>query len=337
MTYAVITDSFDDMMKNRTVIWMFMGFCAVCTAGPYAPAAGQPGSAAIPIPADVNDISVFVGWANGAVVERGPKRIDDPSPGFVSHGEPNDALGFPETATQSIEGVVSLGDGGVATLTFEKPIADGPGYDFAIFENGFTVIAPNGLFLELAFVEVSSDGIHYEQFPAVSLTQTETQIPNLGSIDTTNIHNFAGKYRRGYGTPFDLDEIRDVNDLVDVTAITHVRLIDVVGTLQYEYASYDSLGNIVNDPWRTDFSTGGFDLDAVGVIHQKTLPGDINGDGIVNLIDYAVFSMAWQSVPTDPQWNYKCDLEPFINDLVNMDDMRVLMSQWLMTEKWYVE
>jgi hypothetical protein len=35
------------------------------------------------------------------------------------------------------------------------------------------------------------------------------------------------------------------------------------------YASCDSQGHQINDPWPTPFPTGGFDLDAVGVIHQK--------------------------------------------------------------------
>ena len=323
------------MIKKTVLILIIFELCAVGTAGPFAPAAGQPGSTAVPIPVDPNDTSVFKAWAVEAVIERGWVQIDDPAQGRVSHGEPNDAVGFPQG--KSIEGVVSLGDGGTAVLTFEKPIADGPGYDFAVFENGFAVISPNRMFLELAFVEVSSDGLHYERFPAVSLTQTHTQIPNLGSIDTTDIHNFAGKYRMGYGTPFDLEEVRDVNELVDVTAITHVRLVDVVGIINSDDTQYDSQGNVINDPWPTDFSTGGFDLDAVGVIHEKTLPADINGDGIVNLVDYAVLSATWQSDAESIQWNYKCDMEPFINDFINIDDMCVMMSQWLMTEKWYSE
>jgi hypothetical protein len=237
---------------------------------------------------------------------------------------------------------VSLGDAGVATLTFENPIADGPGYDFAVFENGFAPnpSEPNIMFLELAFVEVSSDGVHYEPFDAVSLTQSEAQVPAFGfssTIDTTDIHNFAGKYRMGYGTPFDLEEIRDVNDLVDVAAITHIRLIDVVGTLQSEYACSDSLGNVINDPWPTDFSTGGFDLDAVGVINQKTLTADVNGDGVVNFQDYAQFSRAYLTVPEDSNWNYKCDMAPYIDEQIDLDDFLVFFSEWLSTEKWYSE
>ncbi|MFN6048554.1 MAG: T9SS C-terminal target domain-containing protein, partial [Bacteroidota bacterium] len=48
-------------------------------------------------------------------------------------------------------GVVSLGDGGIATLTFDPPITNGDGFDFAVFENTFL-----DTFLELAFVEVST-------------------------------------------------------------------------------------------------------------------------------------------------------------------------------------
>ncbi|MBC8393159.1 MAG: T9SS C-terminal target domain-containing protein [Deltaproteobacteria bacterium] len=329
-------------MNFKEIILILVGTwgCIACMAGSFAPAAGQPGSTAIAMPGDPNDTSVFAGWATGVLIDRGLVKISEPSLGDVSHGTPQDALG--PAQGQSTVGVVSLGDAGVATLTFENPIANGPGYDFAVFENSFAPnpSEPNIMFLELAFVEVSSDGIHYERFAAASLTQSQTQVPAFGftsTIDTTDIHNFAGKYSKGYGTPFDLEEIRDVNDLVDVTEITHIRLIDVVGTLQSGYARGDSMGNIINDPWPTDFSTGGFDLDAVGVIHEKTLTADINGDGTIDLQDYAEFGYAYQSNPSLSNWNYKCDVAPFINDQVDINDLLVFFDQWLLTEQWYIE
>lgn len=70
-----------------------------------------------------------------------------------------------------------------------------------------------------------------------------------------------------YGTPFELDEIPD-NPLLNKNNITHVRIIDVIGTIDPEYCTYDSEGHIVNDPWPTAFASGGMDLDAVGVIHD---------------------------------------------------------------------
>ena len=164
--------------------------------------------------------------------------------------------------------VVSLGDGGSAVLTFDSPICNGAGPDFAVFENGFANAQnPSVYFLEIAFVEVSSDGENFFRFPAVSYVSTETQLGGSGCIDPVQIHNFAGKYEAMYGTPFDLDELED-NALLDKSKITHVCVVDVVGYLDPEYATYDSEGHPVNDPWPTPFGSSGFDLDAVGVIHD---------------------------------------------------------------------
>lgn len=62
-----------------------------------------------------------------------------------------------------------------------------------------------------------------------------------------------------------MDELDGISQLLDVNAITQVRLIDVVGSINPAYGSTDALGNLINDPWSTPFATGGFDLDAVGV------------------------------------------------------------------------
>jgi len=157
--------------------------------------------------------------------------------------------------------VISLGDGGSAIMEFNNPISNGPGFDFAVFENGF-----GDEFLELAFVEVSSDGIHFVRFPAISLTQTSVQTSTFGTTETTKIHNLAGKYRFLYGTPFDLDDLKDSTG-IDLNHILQVKIIDVGGCLLDGFASVDALGNKINDPWPTPFDTGGFDLDAIGVMH----------------------------------------------------------------------
>ena len=202
------------------------------------------------------DSSAFVGWATACVVQRGPQDISAPGLGLASVGVQANVVGMPNG------NVLSLGDGGSATLTFAQPISNGPGWDFAVFENGF-----NDTYLELAFVEVSSNGIDYVRFPATSNTQTEAQIDGFGAVDATLIDNFAGKYRAQFGTPFDLEELAG-DPTIDVSAVTHVRLIDVVGCIQAVYATYDHLGRVVNDPWSTPFASSGFDLDGVGVIHQ---------------------------------------------------------------------
>lgn len=205
------------------------------------------------------DSSIFIGWATQCTVTRGYVDIANPSLGTVTFGQDTLALGKADNK------VVSLGDRGSAVLSFAMPIKDGVGFDFAVFENAF-----NDTFLELAVVEVSSDGTNYFRFPAYSNTQTTTQIgPFDNTGDATKIHNLAGKYRVLYGTPFDLAEIPD-HPLLDKNNIRYIRIIDVVGSINPAYATYDVQNNPINDPYPTAFATGGFDLDAIGVIHINT-------------------------------------------------------------------
>lgn len=227
----------------------------------FAPASCFPGTTAMHA-----DSSAFVAWATGCTVERGLMRINKPNLGYASFGEEALVAGVPGGTYD----VVSLGDGGSAIVTFASPICNGEGPDFAVFENGLHPDTDSTMtlyFLELAFVEVSSDGENFFPFPAVTHVQTETQVGGFDAMNPAQIHNFAGKYEAFYGTPFDLDEVED-NALLNKNKVTHIRIIDVIGNIDPEYATYDSEGHPVNDPWPTGFNTGGFDLDAIGVIHD---------------------------------------------------------------------
>jgi hypothetical protein len=237
-------------MKFITVILLF-SLCSKQGQCQFSPAAGVAGSTAI-----YADSAVFVNWASHCYINRGLRDIAQPDSGFVSYGSEQDALG------KADNNAVSLGDSGVAVLTFPNPICNKDGYDFAVFENAF-----NDDFLELAFVEISSDSMHWFRFPSISLTQTEQQIETFGTLHTEKINNLAGKYRVMYGTPFEIDEIPD-NPYLNKQQINYVKIIDVIGTMDSLHASHDSQGHIINDPYPTPFTTGGFDLDAVGVIHQ---------------------------------------------------------------------
>ena len=231
--------------------------------GPFCGPVGSEGCNAIA----ANDNQI-VAWATGVELTRGPYMITNPEGPYAYFGGDTNAIG-PATMDNTMD-AVSLGDGGSALVTFDRPISNGEGPDFAVFENSF-----NDTFLELAFVEVSSDGVHFVRFPATSLTPTDEQVSGaVGGVDATNLNNLAGKFRIGYGTPFDLEELRDSANL-NIDSIVYVRIIDVVGTIDPLYATYDAFEHIVNDPWPTNFWSCGYDLTGVGVIHQKTV-------GIVN-------------------------------------------------------
>lgn len=244
----------------RTIsILIVVFFLSQVSIAQFAPQVGRAGTTAMH-----KDSSAFVNWAQTCQVKRGYQNIANPSLGYPTVGDSSMAIGKAGT-----NGVVSLGDGGEAVLTFYPPLKNGSGYDFAVFENGFQFIADSGYaFLELAFVEVSSDGQYYVRFPAVSNIDTTVQCDPYGITNASQVDQLAGKYVFPYGTPFDLELLKNAPGL-DVNRITHIRLVDVVGSIDVPYAQRDSRGTIINDPWPTDFPNCGFDVDAIGVIHQQ--------------------------------------------------------------------
>src|SRR6185312_6390046 len=153
------------MFMKRLGLTTFYCMLLSVVQAQYAPQAGLPGTTAISASS-----SAFTEWANGCTIQRGYMDIAQPALGYASTGDSTDALGIADV------NVVSLGDSGVATLTFPSPIYDGDGFDFAVFENAFlNPLDSNLAYLELAFVEVSSDGVNYFRFPASSLTQDTLQ------------------------------------------------------------------------------------------------------------------------------------------------------------------
>lgn len=240
------------MLKFRASI-LFLIFYPCYLLSQFAPAAGKVGSTAIPW-----DSSCFVNWAYQAQSAVGYRDISQPDSGYANVGSEESALGEARSA-----GVISLGDSGSITLYFPNPIVNRTGFDFAVFENAF-----NDSFLELAHVEVSLDGVKFYRIPSESLTPTQVQTSAFGSTKAEDIHNLAGKYRMPFGTPFDISDL-DTSEPFFPTEFYWVRIQDVVGCIHPRYGTTDSKGRIINDPWPTNFSSSGFDLDAVGVIHQR--------------------------------------------------------------------
>lgn len=237
---------------SRCLRWLLQVYAAVfliapALAGPYAPAAGETGSTAV----WMDDASI-VGWATGYANYQVGTNVDN------EWKTPDLALGH---AVGDSYDIVSLGDGGSITLTFDHAIIDGAGADFCVFENSV-----NSTFLELAYVEVSYDGNTFYRFPSASLTATSVDSYALSNpMDATNIDGLAGKYMQGYGTPFDLSVLN--LSQYGITEINYIRLIDITG----DGSCLDSFGNPIYDPYTT-YGSGGFDLDAIGVLNAIPEP-----------------------------------------------------------------
>ncbi len=212
----------------------------------YPPIAGEALSTAIAL-----DDESIIGWATAVEnISYGEEVIEE-------WRSPEKALGQAEGTAFDI---VSLGRGGNITLSFNPPISNGDGYDFAVFENSFS-----DNFLELAYVEVSSDGVNFMRFDSGYLG--DTPVDRYGSIDTGLIGGLGGKYRQGYGDPFDLEVFVNreevLSGLFDLGAIKYVRIVDIIG----DGNMHDSFGHPIYDPVLTTNSAG-FDLDAIAVLNR---------------------------------------------------------------------
>jgi len=229
----------------------------------------------------------FVAWATGwADYSPGPNL---PPPwatptrvlGPVT-GDNFDIVSLGDLTAQQIAGGTSPGS---ITLTFDRFILDGPGADFAVFENGPLEAGTTRIFAELAYVEVSSDGISFARFPSDSLTPAA--VGCYGTIDPTNVYNLSGKhvnaYGQSWGTPFDLSDLLTdplvIDGSVDLHEIDYVRIVDVPGSGDF----LDASGDPIFDAWVT-WGSGGADIEAVGVLHQL-VAGDADRDGDVDLDD----------------------------------------------------
>jgi hypothetical protein len=243
-------------------------FCAqAAMAGPYSG-----------VPYRSSDV---VAWASSVEsIVRGPMDIAQPGAGDASFGLASDALGPPDAVT------VSLGDGGTIVLGFDVPVGNGPGDDFAVFENGFYESGTTDFFGEFAFVEVSSNGVDFARFEPVSLRVEP--VGAFATVDPTDYDNLAGDQPTPYGTGFDLAELTShplvVGGQLDLQAVQHIRLVDVIG----DGSTQDTLMNPIHEPYPTPFPVGGFDADAVGIMHvpEPTLTASFFA-GLIALIGLA--------------------------------------------------
>ena len=237
---------------------------------------------------------------------------------YLNFGIPSFALG---PVTGDSFDVVSLGDmtteqiqadakPGTITIKLAKPIQNLSGADFVVFENGMISlgnqegVGAGGVFGELAYVEVSADGVQFHRFPCVS--QTGAAVSSFGSLDPTQIHNLAGKHANkddSWGTPFDLEDLAQSG----LDEITHIRLVDIPGT--GDFLDSREPPKSIYDPHKT-IGSGGFDLEAIGAIStamtypewpqrdvldpgQRGEMDDPDGDGLPNLLEYAFVKLPW--------------------------------------------
>ena len=315
---------------------------------------------------------IFRGWAT-KVVEYAP--ADQTWSGLGVWNDPAKALGpvtgqnfdvvsLGESDRKEIDQGLPPGH---ITLAFGDPndrgaIRNGKGYDFAVFENAFISqfttqmgSSQGQMLAELAYVEVSTNGQDFVRFPCVSLTPS--RVGAYGTIEISNLHNLAGKHPNANGictgTPFDLEELAGqpqvLSGAVDLNDVRYVRLVDVPGSGDFcddaaeqidpstgpNWACY-SKNHPIYDMWPT-WGSGGFDLEAIGILHEQEYSADVNLDGIVDDLDLAALAGAWLCRFGDRHWNGRCDLARPKDLFIDGHDFAIFAAQWGHSERWRAE
>ena len=381
---AATAPSFGDFdMKIKIELLLIVLVCSVAIAGPYTEIGingyiGDDFKHANPLAVEyggdpnarVNPI--FRTWASGYL-----NYLPSDNAWTGDWSDPTKAFG---PATGDNYDIVSLGDlddneylsgqkTGQLTLLFGDPnIADDPnhihnvnGYDFVVFENGFVSnfntqqgSVAGLIFVELAYVEVSSNGIDFARFNGVSLTNEPLGNYAYLSTDMTNIYNLAGKHPNGYGkcygTAFELNELTNepnvVNGLVNLDNISYVRIIDIPGTGNFyddatantDPCSWDQWSNYpqnnrIYDAWLT-WGSGGFDLEAIGVLKDQNCKGDINLDGVVDNEDLQIFALSWLKHFAQDGYVGRCDLDSSGDLQIDFKDFAIFAQSWQKKETW---
>lgn len=305
---------------------------------------------------------VFRGWATEVISYL-------PATGVMPEwADASKALG---PATGDSWDIVSLGDldagqigvarPGEITVAFTEPIVERGGYEFAVFENGIVSGYTTGggsvtgqIYGELAFVEVSSDGVNFVRFAGVSLTPEA--VGPYGTIEVSDVYNLAGKHANSggncTGTAFDLAELARreevVSGVVDINDIRYVRIVDIPGGGAYEDMAVEHVdagtwpawsrygdNNAIFDAWLT-WGSGGFDLEAVGVLREQEYSADIDMDGVVDGRDFAMLASVWGVRFGQEGWIGRCDLGER-DYVVDEKDLVEFAEQWLGVEEWRIE
>ncbi|MHC4665646.1 MAG: hypothetical protein ACYS9T_06775 [Planctomycetota bacterium] len=363
---------------RSSILFLAVYLCLTCGAwaGPYTEVGvngyiGEDRRHANPLSdADARLNPIFRGWAMGF---ENYLPADDVWSG--DWDDPTKSLG---PVTGNNFDVVSLGDlsaaeisagqpPGEITLVFGNPsdandanhIRDVNGYDFAVFENGFLSNYNTGggsvqgqMLAELAYVEVSSNGVDFVRFGSVSLSTGA--VGPYGTIEVSDVFNLAGKHPNAYGvctgTAFDLRELANhplaENGAVDINDIHYVRIVDIPGSGDFldsavehvdpntwpSWGTYDA-NHAVYDAWLTEGS-GGLDLEAVGVLEEQEYSADINLDGAVDFFDFALLGSAWGKHFGQAGWVGRCDMAEPKDLVIDGKDLAMFADQWLMVEKW---
>ena len=78
-------------------------------------------------------------------------------------------------------------------------------------------------------------------------------------------------------------------------------------------------------------------MEAIGILNEQQYSADIDLNGIVDIIDLAIFVSAWNCSFGQPGYIARCDLAEPKDNYIDTSDFDAFMSQYNEKEQWYIE
>jgi len=184
----------------------------------------------------------------------------------------------------------------------------------------------------------------------IYLNGTQNAAANIsGDIDSTSINTTIGAGSQGTTNFFNgtIDEVRIYSRSLSAEEIAVIAEADLVGTrgaIQKQTVTLESgASTTLNLAWNTSgFAMGDYIISVIAApVPGETdmadntfvdgwvyvgIPGDINADGIVEMMDFYYASLAFGSTPTSPNWNPNADVNA--DGIVEMMDFFVLSQHF---------
>ena len=183
----------------------------------------------------------------GSFADRVVSFTPGPGAGFGQSSLPQIVLGPPHGSGSGAGSfdVLSLGNGGEIILAFDHALlVDGPGVDLLVFENPFTG------FVETGRVAVSDDALTWHEWPCAE------RDADAGYPGCAGVHPVYSSPENGISPPDPSVAGGDGFDL-STLGLTSARYVRIRDTGANRYAP----------------PSGGFDLDAIAIVHGLRLDG----------------------------------------------------------------
>jgi len=204
-------------------------------------------------------------WSTTSIVAS--EVVDYNLEGSPLFNNPELALGFPKgngLNSGSLDvvslGVNELGEGGWIILKFPQKIINGPGTDFKIFENSFS-INENEFFIEAAKIYLSEDNAIWYEFPS--------QVNSEYSNKNLNYYLGLAGVNPVYSNVLDSDSPKPENDDSGGDFFDLEQMTSPIKENGFKYLKIVDAGKGIADPGNEDPYNNGFDLDAVVGINYE--------------------------------------------------------------------